>query len=451
MRIALHTASYPGETMTMTPLGIGHLHSFIRHKFGPNNVEIKIVATTEEAVDFCADIVAVGAVSHVISEARYFALTCKSIIGCVTIIGGYHITALPDQLPEEFDVGVLGEGEMTFYEIVSLLNNHGFKRECLKDIPGIVFHGEQGPYVTRSREMISNIDELPLPYRLPGLAKEAPVFTSRGCPCRCTFCASHGFWGDRYRMRSAGSVIAEIEALAENPKTKEIAILDDLWMADKKRFRKIAQTLINDGVPEEVTFRGFCRSNMVDKDDILILKEMNYRFVRFGAETGSERLLKELKGPGITIKDHQTLIDNCVDCGMLCGGSFMFGAPGETEEDIKKTVNFLRKNKGKLSICGFYLFNPIPGTQLWRDLLHRGLVNKQLPFHEFRLDMNRPNFDWRHFHYWNDTCLPRQRFVEYMKSIRDEFIVPKVKTKTDRHITPWPKLKEKLGRFSSNN
>ncbi|GAF77877.1 unnamed protein product, partial [marine sediment metagenome] len=193
---------------------------------------------------------------------------------------------------------------------------------------------------------------------------------------------------------------------------------------DKPRLRKIVDELVERGIPKRIAFQGFCRSNIVHEEDILLFKKLNYRFVRFGAETGSERLLRRIKGEGISVADHQRVIDLCAKHGLRCAASFMFGIPGETRKDLKLTIDFLRRNKGKCQIRGFYLFNPMPGTALWEEMTRDGLVTEDLPFERLQLDLLKPNFSWDGLLYFNGKNVPLKRFRKIIERIRKEFVDP---------------------------
>jgi radical SAM superfamily enzyme YgiQ (UPF0313 family) len=381
-----------------------------------------IVDSLDEALAFQPDIVGVSAVSQVIVQARQFAARCREECGALTVLGGYHVTCLPDHLPAEFDLGVLGEGEVTFAEVVRRFASGADRPASLRGIRGTCVRIGDEVTVAPRREMIADIGALPWPDRRRRYSEEEPLLTSRGCPYRCLFCASHGFWGDSLRIRSAGDVVGEMCAVVESCSPRELVIVDDLWMADKPRFKAIAELLVARGLPERVSLRGFCRSNIVGEEEIRILKRLNYRMLRFGAETGSERLLRRLKGPGISVADHERLIALCAAQGMPCGASFMFGTPGETPWDIEQTVGFLRRHKGRCSIMGLYLFNPIPGTALWDELAERGAVGPDLDFAGLRMDLLQPEFDWDRVPYFNEENVPRQHLREVVEGLIREFI-----------------------------
>ncbi len=404
------------------PLGIGYIAAYLIHQGIVSETEICIVDNLDEAMAFKPDILGVSAVSQVIKQARDFAGECKKKFGCLTVLGGYHVTSIPDKLPQEFDIGVIGEGENTFAEIVRLYQTNQLTTKALTQVKGICWRQGLEIVMNERRELIENIDSLPWPYRHKEYSKEAPIFTSRGCPYNCIFCASHQFWCDRFRLRSSDSIVAEIHYLVNKYQPKECVILDDLWMANKKRFRECVEKLIELKIPEKVSFRGFCRSNLIGEEEIILLKKMNYRFIRFGAETGSDKLLKYLKGDNISVADHQRVIDLCQKHNIKCGASFMFGVPGETREDLEATIHFLHKNVGKFKIIGFYFFNPIPGTTIWNRMKSKGMITDDFQFERLQLDFKKVNFSWDKVMYFNRENVPLDEFRKIIEKIRADFI-----------------------------
>ncbi|MFC1841035.1 B12-binding domain-containing radical SAM protein, partial [Thermodesulfobacteriota bacterium] len=300
LKICLYCARFSDQDILTAPLGVAYLAAYLMEQGIVSKENLIIADTIDEAIKFNPDIIGVSSLSHVLDDAIRFAGLCKEKTACLTVLGSYHISSLPSSLPEVFDIGVIGEGEITFTEIVTHFKKDLPVEGWCRDIKGTCYRSENKIRINEKRPLINDIDSLPYPYRHKTYTDDLPVFTSRGCPFRCTFCASHKFWQDKIRFRSHDSVINEICEAVDKYKPKEVVILDDLWMANKDRFNSIANGLIENNIPRKITFRGFCRSNLIHEDEIIQLKRLNYRVVRFGAETGSDRLLKKIKGKNIS-------------------------------------------------------------------------------------------------------------------------------------------------------
>ena len=119
-RVCLYCARFQNEEFGVEPLGLGYLVSYLIHQGIVAEGDIRVVDTIEDAIAFQPDVLGVSAVSQVLADARNFALRCKEATGCLTVLGGYHVTCVPHRLPAEFDVVVLGEGEVTFAEVGNL-------------------------------------------------------------------------------------------------------------------------------------------------------------------------------------------------------------------------------------------------------------------------------------------------------------------------------------------
>lgn len=427
IRICLYCARKSGEAFRTAPLGIAYIASYLIKYLHLSEEQVRIVDSLEEAIEFKPTLVGVSSTSHALQDAIAFARECKSAFNSITALGGYHLSCLPEQLPSEFDLGVIGEGELTFKEVAALHLNADINTVSLSRIDGIVYWGSGERHITKQREFIDDINDLPWPLRHKVYSSEVPVFTSRGCPYRCIYCAAPVFWRGAVRFRSSDSVIDEITHIVNKYRPYGIAITDDLWIADKKRFRAIVAGLLERRIPQKVTFHGFVRSNLVDEEVVRLLRQINYRFVRFGGETGSDVLLKKIKGKGISIADHQRVVDLCAQYKLQCSASWMFGLPGETIDDIQATVEFLRLNRNKCGIGGFYLFNPIPGTFLWNELRDQGQIDESIDMSTFQLDFLSKNFDWDRIVYYNHENIPLDQFRQIIEDFKKEFIVRPLK------------------------
>ena len=106
-------------------------------------------------------------------------------------------------------------------------------------------------------------------------------------------------------------------------------------------------------------------------------------------------------------------------------GSFMFGTPGETEEDLQRTYDFLARNRGGLSIAGFYLTSPVPGTPYWDIALRKGFVNEDMDWSRLNLDFTKPqSFDFEKAVYINEEIIARERLREIVCRIGEDFLDP---------------------------
>ncbi len=377
---------------------------------------------------------------------------CKEAFNCTTVLGGYHLSCLPKQLPREFDLGVISEGELTFKEVIELHLRNDINSATLAHVNGIVHWNGGERHITGQRELIADISKLPWPVRHKTYSREIPIFTSRGCPYRCVYCAAPILWRGAVRFRSSDSVIDEIAHIVDKYHPFGIAITDDLWIADKKRFRAIVAGLLERGIHRKVGFHGFVRSNLVDEETVQLLKKINYRFVRFGGETGSDTLLRKIKGKGISIADHQRVIDLCAQYDLQCSASWMFGLPGETIDDIQATIRFLRINRNKCGVSGFYLFNPIPGTVSWKELQDRGQIDENVDMSNFQQNFLNKGFDWDRVSYYNHENIPLDQFRKVINDFKREFVIrpPRLRQRCKNLISRAKWYARKLYAGSSN-
>src|SRR3989338_5093239 len=168
-------------------LGLGYLVACLQDKL-KRNLIIKIAGadTIAEINNFKPDVVGLSSVSQNFSRAKKIAAYCQPK-GIKVIIGKSHITALPMSLDKNMDVGIIGEGEETFSEIILLLLENKFIKEELYKIKGIVFHDSDRIVRTAERALIENLDSLPFPDRRSLGLKPGDnfyLFSSRGCPYR---------------------------------------------------------------------------------------------------------------------------------------------------------------------------------------------------------------------------------------------------------------------------
>ena len=330
MKIKLYSCGEKSWT-----LGLGYLKTNC-------SGDITIVTDRSELVD--CDLIGLSATASGAKEAVDIVLSTDIPVA----IGG-QVTMWDGLIDYPFKWIIKGEGERAFQTITngSIINSH-------------VREGDSR--ILRCAN-IPDLDTLRFPDR--GKRGEVvPMLTSRGCPWNCYFCSSQNYWG-KVRYHSANYVMSEVDYIEKvYPEAKLIYIVDDLFIANVKRFYDIYQKWMSKGMNRRFYLHSFVRSNCMTIDIARKMKKMGFQSVRFGAESGSNRILKLLNKQE-TVADHQKCIDICNKVGLAVGCSLINYVPGETRSDRQLTGRFLSRNRRKISVQGDYFFKAFPGTKFY--------------------------------------------------------------------------------------
>lgn len=358
------------------PLWPAYLAAYAEKKLGPGKFEFKYLTGSleTELKMFKPQIVGISAVSQNFNYAIRFASTARKS-GATVIVGGIHITLLPHNLTTDMDVGVLSEGEDTFAELLGIyLEENGLPTHRLSGVQGIVYHRDGRPVTTAPRPMVASLDDLPQPNRsLIGYQKHDYMFTSRGCPYRCVFCASCRFW-DKVRYHSAEYVVQQIGELIDHG-VDLITFYDDLFIGNRARLQRISEMVIERGYDKKCSFHCSGRANLIGPDVVQQLKAMHVTSVGMGLESGCDRTLTYLKGH-VTVANNRNAVNLLKDAGLEANASFVIGAPDETKAEIMETYDFIRKSR--LDFVAVYVLTPLPGTPVWDHALERGMVSEHM-------------------------------------------------------------------------
>ncbi|MCP3953342.1 MAG: radical SAM protein, partial [Desulfobacterales bacterium] len=335
MRICLFN---PVDIPSYPPLNLTYLSAYLK-QYGACEVVVRLVdmnCTSTPLDDILAwqpDIVGFTSFSPKALDIYALAKELKQRSSdLVLVCGGVHATILPEEVIERgrFDVAVIGEGECTFTELVNGFAAAGKKldAEFLATVRGIAFRSPEGIHRTPPRELIIELDTIPHPDR--GLldndfysqrffiqrgmnsSRVSTIAASRGCPYHCIYCCVNFTARNRLRFHSAAYVADEMEQVVAQYGIKWLFFTDDTFLVDKHRTRRLCEEILHRGLAGRVKWEVQVRSNLATWKDLELLKLMRAAGcaqIDYGFETGSQRVLTQIKGPGITLADHTRAIE----------------------------------------------------------------------------------------------------------------------------------------------
>ena len=368
------------------PTSLGILSSYIM-KFGMYNFDIideQIDVFDLESDDIkkyvdsmvAPKIVGFSVLTLNVGRATEIAAKVKEADPEVTVVfGGIPPTvADSDCLKHDcVDVCVRGEGERSF----KLLCQHILAGEDYSHIDGLSVKVDGKVVQNPATPLLKDLDQVPaFPYFLFEKDKDlypdfSALFTSRGCPYKCTFCSSRDITGLTYRFNSAERTLEEIEILVERYGQKSIHLMDDNIGVNKKQFFKLCQAIKDKGWAEKVAFEGSMRGDDATYKVLRAAKEAGFRMVYYGLETGSERLMKDLK-KGETVQEIIDAIYRAKEVGIMVGTTIIFGLPDELHQDRLDCIKLLKNVP--LDSVRYNTLAPYPGTPLYNVFMPRGQV-----------------------------------------------------------------------------
>lgn len=305
-------------------------------------------------------------------EAAFKMIGMAKSRGCVVILCGADATDHYDKYLEQgADFCILGEGEETLLE---LLNQLSVGKEA-GNIAGVASRnpilGEvEGTQHAIRRPDIADLDKLPFPawdlvdiqkYRNVWLKRHGyfsmNMVTTRGCPYHCNWCAKP-IWGQRYNSRSPGNVVAEMKWL------KETYAPDHIWFADdilglKPHWMEKFAGLLNEA-DAVIPFKCLQRADLVNEGSASALAKAGCKTVWIGAESGSQKILDAME-KGDKVEDIYDAARLLRANGIEVGFFLQFGYPGETWDDVQKTLKMVRECAP--DDIGISVSYPLPGTK----------------------------------------------------------------------------------------
>jgi radical SAM superfamily enzyme YgiQ (UPF0313 family) len=196
----------------------------------------------------------------------------------------------------------------------------------------------------------------------------APLMTSRGCPFSCTFCAGHNVTSRQVRFRTPEHVMAEIEMLYHEFGVREIHIEDEVFTMRKEYAAEICNRIIQSKMDLALALPNGVRLDSLDEGILCLLERAGFYSMGVGVESGSDRILKLMRKK-ITTQDIRRQVDLIKRVTRIhLTGFFIIGYPGETVEEIERTIEFAKALP--LDKASFMFLSPLPGSEVWANYRH---------------------------------------------------------------------------------
>ncbi|HEK86826.1 MAG TPA: radical SAM protein [Candidatus Aminicenantes bacterium] len=384
------------------PLGISYIAAALKQ--AGHNVQIDLLENADSTPDFTgAEVVGISCNTVQFKPGLQVAKAAKEE-GKIVIMGGPHPTSCPEEALGSgyVDYVVRAEGEVTVVELLEgLKSGHDFNPKNILGISyvdketGIIVHNPNRPF-------IQNLDRVPFPVREANWRygqeskstnsepTEYPVITSRGCPYGCNFCQVNFLAGKKFRTRSIESVVKEVETIITKHKAERVIFVDDIINFDNERLINLFEELIKRDLPVVSWVMGRSDHLLKDPETAEIMARAGVRQMFLGIESPNERTLQAYKKGGkissdYSIKAVELLRQNNIETW----GAFLLGEPSETEDDIKRTIDFAKfLNPG---IAEFSILTPYPGTGLWREVENR-IFTKDWDKYDAMHSVFKPNY-----------------------------------------------------------
>ncbi|MFI3165675.1 MAG: radical SAM protein [Bacillota bacterium] len=418
-------AHFKKKRKEFPPFGVLYLAPIIKHA----GWDIDLISIDEEnyALDLkIYDLVAISMVSAY-SHSIFAAFTEKSEFNsnAYYVAGGYHAEKHYKEVFEQLSVNLIfaGEGENSMAEFLARFEEvrngqYYVNGTYVKD----AVSGEISKLIKRkdivdlnslefpARELL-NINDVVMAGRVANNhgIKMVHMLFSRGCSQGCKYCgASKDGNNSPTRYRSPENIYAELKHLKEKYEIGGFAIIDDCFLTNKIKARKICDKIAELNLKWSLAARV---DQIAGDDDILdVLYSAGCVEIKFGVETGSDLILDKMDKTCV-VNDARIAIKNTHQKSIYVKCFIVSGFPFESEQTNKDTLNFLREMKGCIDSVSLLRFTPLPGSKIFKNPEEYGLDKGKLVIENFKnTHLYHSNFNW-----WKDENVYLNNNIYYEK------------------------------------
>lgn len=340
----------------------------------------------EDIINFKPDIIGFGFFSihyfEVMKAVKVAKEACSSIgLKPLFIAGGIHASTEPRKTIQElgFDYAFRGEGDMGIVDLADGKDPAG--------IPGVNSLATLNP---SKGEEIKNLDELPFPdwslcdyrfYAHPTTARmqlratsSLDMIMSRGCVYKCAFCAYNAL--SAFRYYTADYLVEQVEYMHRAFGVGGVYFTDSTIGNNRRVVLAFCEKMIERGLHDKIEWYANIRPNQINEEVLKLMWKAGCRYLFYGFESGSQRMLDRMaKSISLEANYKAAYLHNKLR--FPYNASMLLGYPGETEEDIQLTLEFLRKTQPPSIGINWYV--PLPGSPDYDKLKAEGVINTDDP------------------------------------------------------------------------
>jgi anaerobic magnesium-protoporphyrin IX monomethyl ester cyclase len=342
--------------------------------------------------------------------ARDIARALKDISPTKVIMVGGHVSALPERtlVEEPIDFACKGEGPVTVVALLEALPTrpaHYFDwEEKLASVPGLVYWLNARPVVNAPAPLLDIDalcgdvwDDLPMKkyrahnWQALGWPRQpyASIFTSLGCPYRCSFCCINApFDSRRYRTRDPKKVVEEIVYLHRRHGVRTFKIVDEMFVLNEAHYTEVARGILAADIGRDISIWAYARVDTVKPGTLRLLREAGFRWLALGIESASA-YVRDGAQKRLRNDDIRQVVKTIEDADINVIGNYIFGLPDDDRASMQATLDLAVDLN--TAFANFYVAMAYPGSPLYDEAVAKGKVLPET---------------WRGYSQHNDACRP---------------------------------------------
>jgi len=375
---------YKGDEMLVPQMRYPLLTFPVLAAHTPADIDIEIIDESIEAIDFDEPVDLVGLTAMTYSAPRAYEIADRyRKRGVKTVMGGFHVSALPEEAQEHVDTIVIGEGEEVWPSVVE-----DFKKGQLKPrytSPGLL---DMAKYKTPRLDLLKKYLYTSETYTFPYYAFLNVIEVSRGCPYKCGFCSVSKFYGRKHRFRPIKDVMEDIRRRKLQSRMRFISFSDANLYGNKSHFKELLKGLKK----LNIKWSSQISIDVAKSPEILsLMAESGCQSVCFGIESISQESLNSVDKATNKVEEYDKLLERMKNYNIYVALTMIMGFDHDDDSIFERTYSWVKKHLDSVILVHPHILTPYPGTAVYRQFLKENRI---------------VDFDWRHYDHWHVVYKP---------------------------------------------